>query len=241
MKQKMKYGIIILMVALLLIQSPIYTFAAEINVAQSSEKVHVRHIDLCEMKESLVEEGCVEEAWISNNTLTYITDDGIVTTITETMEGDSQSLIITEGDDVGVVILNAATDTIVYNGQQVRISMVTDRYAESQRCLRLGNRDLHLVATTYPRIQSETIIRNMLSGALFTIMFSALGGIGVFLGVAQNLISGFQALQSDSKTVYVRRLLYSNGLGTFLHYEDYYYARSNYTNLVTTKFYDKYF
>ena len=91
------------------------------------------------------------------------------------------------------------------------------------------------MGTTHPNITAEDQIRKLPASVFFTLMFSAMGGIGVVLSLAQVIIDAFVAINSSSKTVYVTRKIYRNSDYTVLKYVDTYYKYSGYSGKIKSK------
>lgn len=91
------------------------------------------------------------------------------------------------------------------------------------------------MGTIHPNITAEDAIRKLPASVLFTLMFSAMGGIGVALSLAQVIIDAFIAINSSSKTVYVTRKIYRNSDYTVLKYDDTYYKYSSYSGKIKSK------
>jgi len=184
----------------------------------------------------------VSNVQLDGNVLTYTLPNDIDARIVETVD-DSRvhSFEITEGNQTDNLTFDSANNEVLLNDEPIVVSM-REAYVIRQIDSTDGISDLAsrnttwiYMTTSYPHIQAESIIRNMTSSILYTIMLAPLGWIGVSISVAIIIVDTAIALNSNSKDIYVIRDSYHDITNYGYKYIDYHYLNSDYTDYVTTK------
>lgn len=213
----------LLLVAVILMQTTLISYAQ----GDSENPTPIFHeIDLAQMYNSLKSDPDVTSVNLDNNILSYQTVDGSTVSISSSYMGDLQKLVITENGIENTLTINENTQKVLLNNTPVTL----DYEASEAMPVPVPYDNYTYISTSYPNIVAEAAIRNLQSSVLYSLLFSVLGGIGVYLGLATALISFYQSYGIYSNVVYVRRMSFRNSDWSELKYVDTYFYDSSYAD-----------
>lgn len=191
----------------------------------------ISYIDINRMFMLLKSDPLIASIDMNNNKIDYETVVGDKVSIEIGESRNIQTIIINDNNKKYTVSINPGNNLLYLNGKQVLAKYILEEELNSKP----ASRGYTLMGTIHPNITAEDAIRKLPASVLFTLMFSAMGGIGVALSLAQVIIDAFIAINSSSKTVYVTRKIYRNSDYTVLKYDDTYYKYSSYSGKIKSK------
>lgn len=191
-----------------------------------------QELTILDLKEALENDPDVHSLSFENGVLSFVQSNGAFTTISESVVGNVHTYTITENNQTNLVKINTDTNKIFLNNAPIQVS--NNAKMVDADIISPAIADIYY-GSSNPSIVAEQAIASIPAAALFTIIFNAMGGIGVVMSIIYNVISAYQIADTASRTVYASRTIYRDAAYMELRYEDTYYRISHGQGYITSK------
>lgn len=204
---------------------------------QTAEKtVDIEDHSLAEYAALLNNDPLVKSVNFDGARLSYTMEDGTFAILSEAVSSDgTRTWIINQQGMIDKLEVNAQRNELVLNDMPLRmerseVQIVSKNTVQNRSSAVNGTVWYAMGNGSQYHIQLEQKIRSITSSLLHALMFSALGTIGVGLGVAQLIISAAIAYNSNSTALFVKRRMYRDYNYLQYRYVDNYYFDRYYTD-----------